>query len=212
MSISVLTIGAGGAFGQPLLQEFIRQKASFKTVAILAVNKQKADKFAWTEGEGAKIVVGSFLDPAPYSGTAFKHRITCFQLTNELGFTHVISVVGNPILRLQSSMIEVAISAGVTHFYPSEWNSNISQREIYSMRYFRDKQVTRSHLAAVARLHPEFRYTLLITGIFTKWAVGGSDHQSNRVAVYGRLDASVGVTSIPEYVPRALYCSLFVRK
>jgi hypothetical protein len=29
----------------------------------------------------------------------------------------------------------------------------------------------------------------------------GFDHQRNRVVVYGGLDASVGVTSIPEYVP-----------
>jgi hypothetical protein len=139
MSISILIIGAGGAFGQPLLQESIRQKESFKIIAILAANKQKAEKFAWAEGEGIKIVVGSFLDPNSYSGTAFKHTITFLQLTMELGFTHVISVVGNPILRLQPAMIQAAVSAGVTHFYPSEWNSDISQREIYSIRYFRDK-------------------------------------------------------------------------
>jgi hypothetical protein len=68
-------------------------------------------------------------------------------------------------------MIEAAVTAGVTHFYPSEWNSDISQRQIYSMRYFRDKQVTRSHLAATAKAHPEFKYTLFITGIFTEWSV-----------------------------------------
>jgi hypothetical protein len=39
------------------------------------------------------------------------------------------------------------------------------------MRYFRDKQVTRSHLAATAKAHPEFKYTLFITGIFTEWSV-----------------------------------------
>jgi hypothetical protein len=83
----------------------------------------------------------------------------------------VISVVGNPLLRLQPAMIEAAVTAGVTHFYPSEWNSDISQRQIYSMRYFRDKQVTRSHLAATAKAHPEFKYTLFITGIFTEWSV-----------------------------------------
>lgn len=184
MSISVLIIGASGAFGQPLLSEFISQKSSFKTIAVLASNPQKASKFAHLEKQGVKIVIGSLLDPKSYTG-----------------FTHVISVVGNALLRLQPAMIEAAVSAGVTHFYPSEWNSDISQREIYAMRYFRDKQVTRSHLAATAKLHPEFKYTIFVTGIFTEWAVGefyGFDHEKYRVVVYGRPDAAVGVTSIPE--------------
>ena len=71
------------------------------------------------------------------------------------------------------------------------------------MRYVRDKQVTRSHLAATAKAHPEFKYTLIITGIFTEWSVlefYGFDHEKNRVEVYGEPDARVGVTSIPEYV------------
>jgi hypothetical protein len=100
-------------------------------------------------------------------------------------------------------MIEPAIAAGVTHFYPSEWNSDISQKEIYGMRYFRDKQVTRSHLAAKAKEHPDFKYTIFITGIFTEWSVlefYGFDHEKLTAEVYGRPDASVGVTSIPEFV------------
>jgi hypothetical protein len=67
--------------------------------------------------------------------------------------------------------------------------------------------VTRSHLAAVAKLHPEFKYTLFITGIFTQWAVGEFycfDHQNNKVAVYGKPNARGGVTSIPEYVSHVL--------
>lgn len=72
------------------------------------------------------------------------------------------------------------------------------------MRYFRDKQATPSHPSAISKLYPEFKYTLFVTGIFTEWAVGefyGFDRQRNRVVVYGGPDASVGVTSIPEYVP-----------
>jgi hypothetical protein len=123
-------------------------------------------------------------------------------LTSE-GFTHVISVVGNDVLRLQPAMIEAAIAAGVRHFYPSEWNSDISQKEIYSLRYFRDKQVVRSHLAAKAIEHPDLRYTIFITGIFTEWSVlefYGFDHKKLEVTAYGKPDARVGVTSIPEFV------------
>lgn len=106
-------------------------------------------------------------------------------------------------MRLQPAMIEAAVQAGVTHFYPSEWNSDISQKEIYDMRYFRDKQMTRSHLAATAKEHPDFQYTLFVTGIFTEWSVlefYGFDHEAATAEIYGRPDARVGVTSIPEYV------------
>ena len=68
MSISVLIIGASGAFGQPLLQEFIRQKLSFKTIAVLAATVQKAETYAWASEKGVKIVTGSFLDPKSYQG------------------------------------------------------------------------------------------------------------------------------------------------
>jgi hypothetical protein len=45
-TVSVLLIGASGAFGQPLLQEFILQKCAFKRIAILAANEEKATTFA----------------------------------------------------------------------------------------------------------------------------------------------------------------------
>jgi hypothetical protein len=127
----------------------------------------------------------------------------CSSLTMQSypGFTHVISAVGNALMKLQPEMIDAAITAGVTHFYPSEWNSDISQREIYNMRYFREKQMVRAHLAARAKENPDFKYTLFITGIFTEWSTlefYGFDHENATAAIYGKPDARVGVTSIPE--------------
>ena len=100
-------------------------------------------------------------------------------------------------------MIDAAIAGGVTHFYPSEWNSDISRKEISDLRYFQDKQFTRAHLAAKAKENPDFRYTLFLTGIFTEWTFlefYGFDHVTSEVFVYGKPDAQVGMTSIPEYV------------
>jgi uncharacterized protein YbjT (DUF2867 family) len=71
MSISVLIIGASGAFGQPLLQEFIRQKSSFKSIAVLASNSDKAASYTWATEKGIKIVVGSFLDSSSYTGNPY---------------------------------------------------------------------------------------------------------------------------------------------
>ena len=66
--ISVLLIGASGALGQPLLQELIRQKSSFKRIAILAANEEKTAKFADAREAGIEVVVGSFLEPTSYAG------------------------------------------------------------------------------------------------------------------------------------------------
>jgi hypothetical protein len=117
------------------------------------------------------------------------------------GFTHVISAVGNALMILQPAMIDAAIAAGVRHFYASEWNSDISQREIYDMRYFREKQAVRTFLRDRAAENPGFQYTLMITGIFTEWTMDafyGFDHDKYTAAVYGRPGCRVGVTSIPD--------------
>ena len=100
-------------------------------------------------------------------------------------------------------MIDAAIRAGVTHVYASEWNSDISQKEIYNMRYFRDKQMVRAHLVVRAKESPGFKYTLFVTGIFTEWSAlefYGFDHENFTATIYGKPDGRVGVTSIPEYV------------
>ena len=115
------------------------------------------------------------------------------------GFDVVLSLVGNALLRLQPAMIEAAVSGGVTHFYPSEWNSDIDQPEIANMRYFRDKMATRAHAHAVAQANPNFKYTIFITGIFTEWVpMFGWDHEKKTAVVYGDPAKRVGSTSIPE--------------
>lgn len=101
----------------------------------------------------------------------------------------------------QPAMIDAAIKGGVTHFYPSEWNSDIAQPEIINMAYFRAKQATRAHLADVAKRNADLKYTLMVTGIFTEWSClsfYGFDHEKLVADVYGRPDAVVGVTSMPE--------------
>lgn len=184
MSISILLFGAGGTFGNPLLLELIGQKSSFAKIGILASSPSRAEAFTWAQESGVKIITGSYLDARSYEG-----------------FTHVISAVGNALMSFQPQMIDAAIAGGVTHFYPSEWNSDISNPAIASMAYFRAKQTTRAHLAAVSKTHPKLGYTLMVTGIFTEWSFlefYGFDHEERVVDAYGAPGAQVGVTSIPE--------------
>jgi hypothetical protein len=58
----------------------------------------------------------------------------------------VVSVVGNDLMAQQVEMFRTAISAGVEHIYPSEYNSDLSQPELRDLRYFRDKYVVRDFL------------------------------------------------------------------
>lgn len=134
------------------------------------------------------------------------------QLTDLLGFEVVVSVVGNSIMRLQPAMVEAAITAGVRHFYPSEFGSDISQENLRTFRYFRDKRATRDHLAAKAKEHSDFYYTLMLTGIFTEWTADpfyNVDVVAHTANPYGYPDKPLHVTSIPEYVcPRLVSASI----
>ncbi|KAL7920307.1 NAD(P)-binding protein [Trichoderma austrokoningii] len=183
MAPSVLVIGAGGAFGRPLIEEFIKQKSLFSRVGVLS-DPAKVSKFSDFAAQGIDIISGSFLDPKSYEG-----------------FEAVISVIGNSIMRLQPAMIEAAITAGVRHFYPSEFGSDIAQEHLRTFRYFRDKRVTRDHLTAKAKEHPDFYYTLMMTGIFTEWTADpfyNVDVKAHIATPYGYPDKPVHVTSVPD--------------
>ena len=108
-------------------------------------------------------------------------------------------------------MVEAAVEAGVGHFYASEWNSDIDQREIYDMRYFRDKQAVRAYLRRKAAVTPGFQYTLMITGIFTEWALDsfyGFNHEACEAQLFGEPGRRLSVTSIPD-IARYTIDSLF---
>ncbi|KAF8215092.1 hypothetical protein K438DRAFT_2123779 [Mycena galopus ATCC 62051] len=183
MAPSVIIIGASGALGRPLVEEFQEQRARFGRVAILS-DPAKAYKFSEVQKSGTEVVIGSFLD--------FK----CYQ-----GFDVVLSLVGNGAMRLQPGMIEAAVAGGVRHFYPSEFGTDFSQASLWQFRYFRDKVVTRDHLAAKAKEVPDFHYTLMLTGTFTDWAAGefsGVDVKNHRVEAYGYPDAQIAVTALAD--------------
>ena len=64
----ILLVGAGGAWGTPLLEEFIKQTDSFKRVAILARDENHASKFSHAKEKGIAISFGPLLDARSYRG------------------------------------------------------------------------------------------------------------------------------------------------
>ncbi len=73
--------------------------------------------------------------------------------------------------------------------------------DLLTISTVRDKQSVRAYLRGKAASTPGFQYTLMITAIFTEWAVDafyGFDHESCSVELFGHADAQVGVTSIAD--------------
>lgn len=83
-------------------------------------------------------------------------------------FDVVISLAGNLVLGAQPKMIDAAIAAGVTHFYPSEYGTDIGQEALLGELYFRDKHITRNHLRAKAIENPGFGFTMIMVGVFVE--------------------------------------------
>ncbi|KAJ7642003.1 hypothetical protein FB45DRAFT_901570 [Roridomyces roridus] len=195
MPPSALIIGASGALGRPVVEEFKNQRSRFERVAVLT-DPTRVHKFDDIKKDGIEVVVGSFLD--------FK----CYQ-----GFDVVLSLVGNALMRLQPGMIEAAVAGGVQHFYPSEFGTDITQSAgVRQFRYFRDKVVTRDHLAATARAQAGFRYTLMLVGQFSEWAYGsfsGVDTEKHVVEAYGYPEAQTDVTAIAD-IARYTVDSIFL--
>lgn len=73
MSSSVLLIGAGGALGGPLVQEFAKHLKSFSKVAILT-QKEKMSKFDKARDMDFDIVLGSILEANSYRGLSGVHH------------------------------------------------------------------------------------------------------------------------------------------
>jgi NmrA-like family len=201
---SVLLIGASGYIGRFVAQEFLAQNSKFARVAILA-DASKVDKFAEISSQGMEIVVGSFLDPKSFKGKLILHFPLSVPSYYDpdfcTGFTTVICMLGNHAMAHQPAIIDAAVSVGVTNFYPSEFGSDISQGAYLSNRYFRDKQITREHLAKTAADHKGFGYTLIINGGFAEYAAHpafGIDPEKGTFEFYGPKEKREPFTGVKE--------------
>jgi hypothetical protein len=200
MGPSVLVIGAGGNFGSAVMNEFIRQKSNFSRVGILTDPARK-DKFDQYKKHEIDLVLGSYSDPAMYKGQRLKLESLPTCANRKLGFEVAISLAGNTNMKDQPGMIDAAVAGGVRHFYPSEYGADLSIPELANVRYFRDKHLTRRHLVEAAEKVLGFRYTLLLCGSFTEWAISdffGVDIEKHTVETYGDPDAKINNTASTE--------------
>jgi hypothetical protein len=102
----------------------------------------------------------------------------------------------------QPKIIDAAIEAGVTHFYPSEFGGDIGREPFFSEPYFIHKHATRAHLAKVAKSKPSFKYTLLMCGAFVEtfvmYDVFGLDMKAETMTFYGSPENTWSFSCISE--------------
>lgn len=101
-------------------------------------------------------------------------------------------------MKLQPAIIDVAISAGVREFYPSEYGSDIAQGAYLTNRYFRDKHLTRTHLAKVISSNRNFNYTLVMVGGFMEFATKdlfGINTKEHKFTFYGQPEKEEPLTA-----------------
>lgn len=118
------------------------------------------------------------------------------------GFDTVLSFLGTNALAFQPGIIDAAIAAGVTSFYPSEYGADLSQAPFATNRFFRDKTITRDYLEARTKGLPKFHYTYIVTGVFAEFLPSsffGIDPQKHEFTFYGDPEGKVALTSTAEY-------------
>jgi hypothetical protein len=179
MFSSILLIGAIGptSFGEFVLRELVRNKASFKHVAVFnnisrPSNEYKQKRLQELSREGVEVIsANDYASPTPYKG-----------------FDCVLSFLGNHGLHLQPAIIDAAIAAGVRHFYPSEYGADITVGANKTQRYYKYKVMTRDHLEKKTEDAPDLGWTLHVLGRLTEWAPlshFGIDNANARAKIYG---------------------------
>lgn len=104
-------------------------------------------------------------------------------------------------MKHQPAVIDAAIAAGVTEFYPSEFGSDSDQGDYATHIYWAQKQITRHHLREVAKKNPGFKYTIIITGGFVEFALHplfGIDIEKHTFTFYGPWEKEEALTAVEE--------------
>ncbi|KAL2075175.1 hypothetical protein VTL71DRAFT_117 [Oculimacula yallundae] len=133
-------------------------------------------------------------------------KVSKFTKEAASGFTTVICLLGNAPMALQPKIIDSAILGGVTHFYPSEFGSDLAHPVAQTQRYFRDKIITRRHLEEVAKKHDTFGYTYIMNGGFAEFAAHpafGFNKEEKKFEFWGdtgMIQPFTGVKDVAKYV------------
>jgi hypothetical protein len=186
---SLLILSPNGAVGAALCQAILPHRSQFTRIAVFnntnrPTTPSKEAVFTRLSDQGFEIVSGAYTTVSVFTG-----------------FDTVVMPLGNHGMYLQPQIIDTAIEAGVRHFYPSEWGADLSIGDNLKQRYYKDKAVTRSHLAKRARDVKGLGWTLVQVGRFTEYSVHkalGIDNPNHEAGVYGNEEGRQSLMCIAE--------------
>ncbi|TKA24405.1 hypothetical protein B0A50_06725 [Salinomyces thailandicus] len=153
----VTVAGVTGAIGQPLVEALAQ--AGFTVQALTRT--------------GLSDTVQRSLNGIKVIQTDYTNRQ---QLELALQGQHaVISTLGDTAgaVAAQQALIEASLATGVHRFIPSEFGSDTLHPRVRTFPFFATKLAHQAllHHAATSTHHPNFTYTLLITGPFLDWGL-----------------------------------------
>ena len=184
---SVLLLGVTGAFGRFVVYELAKQDHHFKRIAVYRDTSRPTDDRknalldSYVELDIDVVVGDGYNDPRVFAG-----------------FDVVVSFLGNHALRLQPAIFDVAIQAGVRHFYPSEYGADLLVGRNWTQRYYRDKVFTREYLESKGQELPDLGWTYFLNGRLAEWSVikhFGVDNANASARIYGTEDGRQSLIS-----------------
>ena len=159
---SLILLGVTGpySFGQFVVHELAKQKQHFNRIAVYhdtsrpTDERKKALLTSYLELGIAVIPSDGYTDPGAFAG-----------------FDCVLSFLGNHAVKLQPAIFEVAIQAGVHHFYPSEYGADLLVGRNWTQRYYRDKVLTRDWLESKSQGVQDLGWTYILNGRLAEWSI-----------------------------------------
>lgn len=206
---SVLFVGVTGpySFGQIVVSHIATQLHNFSRVAIYHDTSRPTDErkqalLSRYHDLGVEIVASDgYSSPTPFTG-----------------FDTVLIFLGNHALHLQPHIIDLAIEAGVRHFYPSEYGADILVGENRTQRYYKYKVAAREHLDARGKEIKDLSWTYFLLGRLTEWSVlshFGFDNRTFSARIYGTPEGRqslLAVDDAAEYIVATLKVALAAEK
>jgi hypothetical protein len=155
MSVKVAVAGATGAAGFPIINELL--KAGHLVTALGRNGNNGASKLP--KHTNLTFVEVDYGSVASLTAALQGHAVVIASLP-------VATPIGS-----QDTLIDAAVAAGVTRFFPAEFGTDTDNFDTMKLPVFANKMQALEYLRAKVAKHPSFSYTALCTGSFLDWGL-----------------------------------------
>ncbi|RFU74511.1 hypothetical protein TARUN_7735 [Trichoderma arundinaceum] len=155
MSVKVAVAGATGSAGTPIVIELL--KAGHHVTALSRSGSNGSSKLP--RHPNLSIVEVDYDSVTSLTAALQSHAVV-------IAAFPVATPIGS-----QNTLIDAAIAAGVTRFFPSEFGTDTNNLNSMKLPVFANKMQALEYLRTKIAKHPSFSYTALCTGPFLDWAL-----------------------------------------